>query len=363
MKDIFLLQWQRLRRRPFMVLVMIAMTSMFVFFIGGANLGDDQLSIPVYFTDEVSETEQAELNEALKEMEGVSFYQEELEEMREAIVLGDVSFGLQLSNDHYTFVRSTENPYQSLVDNHLRSVYWEKLQMDRLTSEEEKAQVTAALENPPIVVDGQMGESEQAVFVYNNQLQALFGMTLFFAIYTIVFSLGEVAEEKQRGSWDRLILSPVRKWQVYLGHLLFAFFIGMLQISVVFLMFELFFDFTIGRNWPAVLLICACYTLAIVALGMLLTGLVKKSSQLSAVVPIISVSMAMLGGAYWPLEVVNSRVLLVIAEVIPVKHAMEALKGITMYGHGLTDLTQPLAVLLLMSVLCMGIGVNVMERR
>lgn len=188
-------------------------------------------------------------------------------------------------------------------------------------------------------------------------------MTLFFAIYTIVFSLSEVAEEKQRGSWDRIILSPIRKWQVYLGYLCFSFVVGLAQILLIFFMFEFLFDIHINEKWLEILLICIVYTFAIVALGMLMMGLVKKASQLSAVVPIVSVSMAMLGGAYWPIEIVDNQIVLFISEVIPVKHAMDALKAITVYGQDITDITQSLSILLLMGVLFMGIGINLMERR
>ncbi|WP_066188645.1 ABC transporter permease [Gracilibacillus timonensis] len=361
MIDIFLLQWQRLRRRPFMVLAMIAMTAFFIFFIGGSNTGDTQSSIPVYFSEEVDDSTRETLMEEVQTLEGFDFYLDEWTNMKEEVALGDVAFGVQLAENHYTFLVSAENELQSLVDNHLRTIYQEKLLMDQLPDEADQEAFAVELENPPIEVisetEGQPGLS------LNNQLHVLFGMTLFFAIYTIVFSLGEVAEEKQRGSWDRLILSPVRKWQLYLGHLSFAFIIGYLQICSVFLMFEFVFDFTIGTSWPAVLLIAACYTLAIVSLGMLLIGLVQKSSQLGAVVPVVAVSMAMLGGAYWPLEVVNNHIVLVIAELIPVKHAMEALKGVAMYGEHLWDVTQPLAILLLMSALFMGVGINLMERR
>ncbi|MBY7142981.1 ABC transporter permease [Virgibacillus sp. NKC19-3] len=361
MIDIFLLQWQRLRRRPFMVLAMIAMTVVFIMFIGGSNTGENQSSIPVYVTEEVDTPTQEALMEELQTLEGFRFYLDEWSNMKEEVALGDVVFGVELAAEHYTFLISTENEYQSLVDNHLRTIYQEKLLVDQLTNEVDREALAAELENPPIEVNSET-EGIQGSSL-NDQLHVLFGMTLFFAIYTIVFSLGEVAEEKQRGSWDRLILSPVRKWQLYVGHVSYAFVIGYLQICFVFLMFAFVFDIMIGASWPAVLLIAACYTLAIVSLGMLLIGLVQKASQLNAVIPLVAVSMAMLGGAYWPLEVVSNNIVRMVAELIPVKHAMEALKDVTMYGESLLDVTQPLAILLLMSVLFMGVGINLMERR
>ncbi|KAB8137535.1 ABC transporter permease [Gracilibacillus oryzae] len=366
MINIFTLQWQRLRRKPFMVLAMIAMTVVFIIFIGGAT-NQSEVSIPTSFSDEFPAEDKAALIEELNELEGFNFIETTYHKARENIALGIASFGVRLSEEDYRFIIGTENPNQAIVEQYISSIYWENLRIDQAVEqsgdEQTRQSIETSLERPLIEVDSQIGESEGDVFIFNNQLQALFGMTLFFAIYTIVFSLGEVAEEKQRGSWDRLVLSPVRKWQVYLGYLSYAFVIGLVQIFAVFAMFQFFFGFDIGGKWLEVLLICVVYTFAIVSLGMLIIGLVNRSSQLNAIVPIIAVSMAMLGGAYWPIEIVSNKVVLAFSQVIPVTHAMEALKSITIYGENLTDITQPLSILLLMGVLCMGIGINLMERR
>ena len=50
------------------------------------------------------------------------------------------------------------------------------------------------------------------------------------------------------------------------------------------------------------------YVFSIVALSILLTAIVKNVQQFNAVIPIVSVSFAMIGGAYWPLEIVESTV-------------------------------------------------------
>ncbi|WP_058308946.1 ABC transporter permease [Gracilibacillus massiliensis] len=367
MFHIFTLQWQRFRRKPLMVLAMMAMTVVFILFIGGANSEPRTMTIPVSFSDEIVDTEKSEWINQLNELDGFKFADTDYEQSKESVALGNASFGVIISEQHYTFLVGTETPNQSIVEQFISTLYWEKERIDLAVSASDDAEARTKIENglknPPIKVESVIGESQKDFFIFDNQLQALFGMTLFFAIYTIVFSLSEVAEEKQRGSWDRLILSPVRKWQIYLGHLSSAFVIGMVQMTVIFLMFQVLFGFNIGDKWLEILLICAFYTFAIVALGMLIIGFVNKASQLSAIVPIVAVSMAMLGGAYWPIEIVSNNMVLIAAKAVPITYAMDALKSVTIYGNELTAITQPLVVLFFMGVLCMGIGINLMERR
>lgn len=64
-----------------------------------------------------------------------------------------------------------------------------------------------------------------------------------------------------------------------------------------------------------------------------------------------------------PPGTITNPILLGIAEVIPLTHAMKALTGIAVYGYGIEDLWIPISKLLLIGVLCMGIGINLMERR
>ncbi|MEJ9212762.1 hypothetical protein [Bacillus smithii] len=73
--------------------------------------------------------------------------------------------------------------------------------------------------------------------------------------------------------------------------------------------------------------------------------------------------MAMVGGAYWPIEIVSSQVLLAISKFVPVTYAMQALKEATIYHYSFSELLYPISILFMMGVVLMGIGINLMERR
>ena len=59
------------------------------------------------------------------------------------------------------------------------------------------------------------------------------------------------------------------------------------------------------------------YVFSIVALSVLLTAIVKNVQHFNAVIPIVSVSTAMIGGAYWPLEIVESPILIALSKLNP----------------------------------------------
>src|SRR5699024_10939026 len=78
---------------------------------------------------------------------------------------------------------------------------------------------------------------------------------------------------------------------------------------------------------------------------------------------IVSLSMAMLGGAFWPLEIVDSDFMLLLSNIIPIKYGLDLLNGITSSGYTWEDMLEPTAILLLMSVVFTGIGIPLMEMR
>jgi len=103
--------------------------------------------------------------------------------------------------------------------------------------------------------------------------------------------------------------------------------------------------------------------LAIVALSILITSIVNSVQQFNAVIPIVSLGSAMLGGAFWPLEIVESEMMLALSKVVPITYGMEALNRATMYGNITEEVLYPVSILLLMTVVMTGIGIHLMEKR
>ena len=73
--------------------------------------------------------------------------------------------------------------------------------------------------------------------------------------------------------------------------------------------------------------------------------------------------MAMIGGAFWPIEIVQSEFLLALSKINPLTYGMEALNGLIIYDYSLEQLLMPISILLLMGVIFMGVGIHLMERR
>lgn len=367
MWPIFKAQWQNLRRNPIAVLIMTALTVVMSFMLGFQ--ATTVIAVKVLPSPALSQEATAAWLELLNRSGTFEFTLGE-----EAEVISDLSseangLALRIGRDDWSVVAAAQDPNAPLLAGYVGTAFRREATLRALAEassgadlDELRAAVDEAMAEPALRVTATEVEAEEA-FEYDPRVHTLLGMGLFFATFTIMFGVNNILEERRLGVWDRVIYSPATRLSMYAGHLSFTFLLGFLQVAIIFALFRFVFGVPLGQNAIGVVVVIAAYTFAIVALGLLLAGLVRTSQQMAVVIPIVAVSSAMLGGAYWPLEIVSSQVLLTIANFVPITYAMDALKGIAYYSYGFDQLLWPLAVLVLFGVVCMGVGLRLVERR
>ena len=356
MWSVFKLQWLRLKREPILVLTFFALTIIFVIFIGGSQ-GNQTITVST-FSDQLSEAEMDEWIERLNETDTFQFVVEEREAIKEKIQMSQISGALELDQDNYRYLVGQESPVLMTVDQHVEKVYRTQLRMDEVTDQfpDQTVELKNYLELDSRSLAGATSNSNEA------GIQVVGGMTLYFAMYTILFGMMNIAVEKRTGTWDRLISSPLRKSEIYLGQLLHYFLLGVMQIVVCFAIFDQVLNYNFGSQYLTILIAIMAFVFASVALGMLIIALVNSPQQLQAVIPIVATGFAMLGGAFWPIELITNNVMLPLAKITPIYHGLTAMKEAILLNAEIADILQPISILVLMGVLFMGIGLNLMER-
>lgn len=185
---------------------------------------------------------------------------------------------------------------------------------------------------------------------YDSIKHSFMGYILFFSMFTMVFGIGSIVEEKENRVWQRQLVSPVSATAVLMGNMLTSVIVGMLQMSFLMIFSQLIFGIDLGDNLPAILIVLTCYVLSITCLGLLLSGLVNNSMQLGSFSPVVVVATSMIGGCMWPLEIITSDVLLFLADLMPQRWAYVGLKAIIVNNGGYSDIVMPVIYLLIIAV-------------
>lgn len=165
--------------------------------------------------------------------------------------------------------------------------------------------------------NGKQGESVSLMTI---------GFTIMFMMFGISGASSTILDEKKAGTWQRLLTTPAKKGQIMLGYLLSYFLMGWIQLIVLMSIMSSFFEAKWG-NLAYFIPFASLVILTVVGFGLMIAGLVKTSQQAGALSAVLIVSTCMLGGVYWPLDIVPE-FMQQIAKGIPQSWMMEGLREI-----------------------------------
>ena len=196
---------------------------------------------------------------------------------------------------------------------------------------------------------------------YDSMKQSMIGFSVFFSMYTMVFSIGIILSDKRYKTWDRMLISPVPMSSILVGTMVVSFLVGIMQMSVLILGGKYLFGLDWGNSIAGIMTLTTVFVFTITSFGLMLSGIVKTEAQLGAIAPVVLTSTSMLGGTMWPLEIVNNKILLFLAELTPQKWAMQGMLNIASKGMGFESIIMPSIVLLAMGIIFFTIGVKTVK--
>ncbi|MFP7478876.1 ABC transporter permease [Terribacillus saccharophilus] len=363
MKSVLWVQFSKDKRNPLLILLLIAGSIGAALLLGG---GVQSLTTVAIFSEEANAEEIEKKWEALLNTDdSVKFEVVEPEEAREDIKKGNIDVAVKVTEDDYRILSSNRIPSISFIEEHVNSVFQREAQIKAIEQQGDKDirdELESYLDDAPFQMEVQGLDSEQ-IPTYNVRTQLLFAFTFLIAMFILGFKVNNVTHDKVSGIWDRMILSPMKKTSMYSGYLLYSFLITMLQIVVVLIVFKYVMHYDVGDKLWLIILITACFTFGMISIAMLITGFVRTPEQFYAIYPSLIPLIPLVSGAYMVPGTITNPVLLFIADLFPLAHAMEAIMAVVFYGAGLQDVVMSLLYILLIGIVAMGLGLNLVERR
>ena len=176
------------------------------------------------------------------------------------------------------------------------------------------------------------------------------GYALLFALFGIQSAAATILQEKEDGTFRRLLIAPIQKYALLGGKLLAQFILTLAQLLVLFVIGYLAFHLTIG-SWPTVIILLIGTSFATTGLGILLVSIVKTRRQLSPIVTLVTLITSAIGGAWWPLSI-EPFWMQQIAKIGITAWAMEGLNGVMLSGKILTEVLPDVLGLLGYGLIC-----------
>jgi ABC-2 type transport system permease protein len=174
-------------------------------------------------------------------------------------------------------------------------------------------------------------------------------MALVLTITSALMTALSLTREKEVGTMEALLVSPLRPWQIIVGKVAPYLGIGFVSVLAVLAEARLVFHVPLRGSVPLLLAEGLLFILVSLSLGILISA--RTSSQRVAMMGALVGTMlptTMLSGFVFPVESMP-RVLQWLTNVVPAKWFVLIARGIMLKGVGLAYLWQETLVLLLMA--------------
>jgi len=211
------------------------------------------------------------------------------------------------------------------------------------------------LEDPPVRARiTTVGSAEEEFNIFDQMVP---GYAVMFAMFTVLSAAGGILEEKERGTFKRLLIAPIPQWSLLGGKLMAQFLTGVGQIALMFLFGALVFHVNLGSSPLGLLLVTLATCWATTSLGILLVAVIRSRKQIHPITTLIILGSSAIGGSWYPLFMMPKAVQQV-ARVTLVAWAMEGYNRLMILGGSLADVWVDIGVLALYGAICFGVGLR-----
>jgi ABC-2 type transport system permease protein len=175
----------------------------------------------------------------------------------------------------------------------------------------------------------------------------LVGFFVFFFVF-IISGIG-LLRERTTGTLERLMSTPIRRWEIVTAYLIgYGIFAVIQTIIVVFYSINILDIVLVGSVWN-VLLTNLLLALVALSLGILLSTFAASEFQMMQFIPIAVIPQVFFAGIF-PIEGMANW-LQAVAKIMPMYYAGDALKGVMYRGASISDISSDLLALVIFAAI------------
>ncbi|MDP4172508.1 MAG: ABC transporter permease [Bacteroidota bacterium] len=183
----------------------------------------------------------------------------------------------------------------------------------------------------------------------NFMIPSIMGLVLM-VITTILMSMA-VVKEREIGTLEQLIVTPIKPYQLILGKIIPFIIIGFLEVLLVSSIMIFWFDIPVRGSYFFLIFSSLLFVLSTLGLGLFISTISKTQQQAMMVAQFgIMMPMIYLSGFAFPIENMP-KIIQYLTYVIPLRYYITILRGIILKGVGFGDLWQELLALFMTGVI------------
>jgi ABC-2 type transport system permease protein len=173
-------------------------------------------------------------------------------------------------------------------------------------------------------------------------MPGVIGLTL--QLLTVMLMATTIPRERERGTLDQLMASPIRRAELILGKLLPFFGISLVNVATILFVADRWYDVPLDKNLPLLVSLCGLFVLSSLATGLLISAVSRSQLQAVQIAIFYVLPVFILSGAYSPIEAIPEYIR-PISYLFPLMYFCRAVRAVTLRGADLALVWKDLAIL------------------
>lgn len=161
-------------------------------------------------------------------------------------------------------------------------------------------------------------------------------------------------KDKEDRTFYRVMASPLSLKSYMFQNILSFYLVSLLQVAGVFVVILYVFKISLGASVLNLFIVMAVFSFLCVSMGVAMAGLARNTRQAGAVTSLVVIPMSMLGGLFWPSDMMPD-LLQRIGNLLPTSWTMDAAHKVIL-GSSIAEVRMEILIVLMYSLVFFLLG-------
>ena len=215
---------------------------------------------------------------------------------------------------------------------------------------EQTALAGRAAPSAPVEVRTQVWYNPDLNSAYFN-IPGVIGMILSFI--TSILTATTIVRERERGTIEQLIVTPIRSWELIAGKLLPYVILGFIETFEILLIGHWWFGVPIRGSGGLIILTSGLFLMSSLGIGLFASTMANTQQEAMMTVMMFNLPMIFLSGFFFPIAAMP-KFLQIVSYAIPLRYYLTIIRSLLIKGVGLAAIQSEVIALIIFGVVIMG---------
>ncbi len=212
---------------------------------------------------------------------------------------------------------------------------------------------------PPVEVRTQVWYNPDLISAYFN-IPGVIGMILSFI--TALLTATAVVRERERGTIEQLIVTPIRSWELIVGKILPYVILAFVDVVEVLIIGHWWFQVPVRGDLGLILLLSGLFVLSSLGIGLLASTIANTQQEAMLIVMMTMLPSIFLSGFFFPIDAMP-KFLQIVSYAVPLRYYLVIIRALLLKGVGADALKNEIVALTIFAVVILGIAAARFRKR